>query len=357
MTVSDPTSERFLVTGALGCVGAWTVKTLVDEGALVVTFDQAGDTKRLRLVMGPDGPSRVTMLTGDITDAGAVAWALDEYDINRVIHLAALQLPFAKADPPLGAMVNVVGTINLFEAVKARRDRIGPIAYAGSIAMFDATDADPNDGRLREDATPHPMSHYGVFKLANEGNARIYANDDGVASVGLRPMVIFGPGRDQGLTSDPSRAVLSALLGREFEIGFGGRVLFQFAPDVARAFVTASRSTGEGARVYNLDGTLTSVDGFIEVLARELPGAAGLVRRTGAPLRFPEEIESASLRELGDIPVTPLGDAVATTIAIFRERLDQGQLDPSEHGLGGNRSGRSLGLWSTGRAERPMKGP
>lgn len=331
MAVTEPTDERFLVTGALGCIGAWTVKTLVDEGASVVTFDKDGDSKRLRLVMGAAGPSRVTMLNSDVTDA--VARALDDYDINRVIHLAALQLPFAKADPPLGAMVNVVGTINLFEAVKARRDRVGPIAYAGSVAMFNSADIDPADGWLHEDAVPHPLSHYGVFKLANEGNARVYANDDGVASVGLRPMVIFGPGRDQGLTSGPSRAVLSALLGREFEIGFGGRVLFQFAPDVARAFVAASRSTAEGARVYNLDGTLTSVDGFIEALARELPGAAGLVRRTGAPLDFPEEIESASLAELGGIPVTPLGDAVATTLALFRERLDQGQLDPAEHGL------------------------
>jgi nucleoside-diphosphate-sugar epimerase len=271
------------------------------------------------------------MLNGDITDADAIGRALDEHDINRVIHLAALQLPFAKANPPLGALVNVVGTINLFEAVKARRERIGPIAYAGSVAMYNSADAP--DGRLREDAVPHPQSHYGVFKLANEGNAHVYANDDGVASVGLRPMVIYGPGRDQGLTSGPSRAVLSALLGREFEIGFGGRVLFQFAPDVARAFVAASRSSSGGARVYNLNGTLVSVDAFIEALERELPGAAKLVNRSGGPLDFPEDIESTSLEELGDIPVTPLDDAIAATLALFRERLEQDQLDPSEHGL------------------------
>ena len=328
MTTSN---ERFLITGALGCIGAWAVKMLVDEGADVVTFDKGGDDKRLRLVMGPDGPSRVTMLNGDITDAASIGRALDDHDINRIIHLAALQLPFAKANPPLGAMVNVVGTVNLFEAAKARRERIGPIVYAGSVAMYSSADA--TDGRLPEDAVPHPGSHYGVYKLANEGNALVYAQDDGVASVGLRPMVIYGPGRDQGLTSDPSKAVLSALLGQEFEIGFDGRILFQYAPDVARAFVAASRSSVDGARVYNLNGSLATVDEFIVALDGALPGAASLVRRTGNRLDFPEDIESTSLAELGEIPVTPLGDAIAATLALYRERLDEGRLDPAEHGL------------------------
>ena len=324
-------NERFLVTGALGCVGAWVVKLLLDDGATVVTFDKGDDTKRLRLVMGEDGPSRVTMLNSDITDAGAIERALDEHDITHVIHLAALQLPFARANPPLGAMVNVVGTVNLFEAVKARQDRIGPIVYAGSVAMYSSGDA--IDSRLSEDAIPHPGSHYGVFKLANEGNARIYA-EDGVASVGLRPLAIYGPGRDQGLTSDPSRSMLSALLGQPFEIGFGGRTTLQFAPDVARAFITAARSSVGGAKVYNLAGSLVSIDAFIETLDRIVPGAAQLVTHKVPALDFPADIETISLTELGEIHVTPLEAAIGASVALFRERLDAGQLDPAEHGLG-----------------------
>lgn len=323
--------ERFLVTGALGCIGAWTVKLLTDDGATVVTFDKGDDTKRLRLVMGADGPSRVTMLSGDITDAAAIGRALDEHDITHVIHLAALQLPFAKANPPLGAMVNVVGTVNVFEAVKSRKDRIGPIVYAGSVAMYSAGDA--IDDRLLEDAVPHPGSHYGVYKLANEGTARIYADDDGVASVGLRPLAIYGPGRDQGLTSDPSRSMLSALLGRPFEIGFGGFTTLQFAPDVARAFITAARSATTDARVYNLAGSLVSIDTFVETLDRVVPGAAELVSHKDPPLAFPSDIEATSLSQLGEIHVTPLEEAITSSVALFRERLDAGQLDPAEHGL------------------------
>ena len=331
--MNDPSTERFLVTGALGCIGAWTVKTLIDEGATVVTFDKGSDPKRLRLLMGAEDLARVTMIDADIADLNAIERALDDHDISNVIHLAALQVPFAKANPPLGGLVNVVGTVNVFEAVKRRSGRVGPVTYAGSIGMYAASDADPEDGRLHEDAEPHPNNHYGVYKLANEGNARVYWQDDGVASVGLRPMVIYGPGRDQGMTSGPTRAVLAALLGREFEIAFGGRVLFQYARDAAAAFIAASRSSLGGTRVYNLGGTLASMDEFVAALESAVPGAAALIRHSDQELPFPEEIDSTSLAELGPLPITPLRDAVAATVAVFRTRMEQGLLDPREHGL------------------------
>lgn len=332
--MDDPSTQRFLVTGALGCIGAWTVKHLVDDGSTVIALDKGDDSKRLRLVLGTDAPEGVTLVEGDITDLASIEAVLDEHDITNVIHLAALQVPFAKANPPLGAMVNVVGTVNVFEAVKRRRDRIGKVAYASSIGMFAATDADPQDGRLHEDAVAHPHNHYGVYKLANEGTASVYWRDDGVSSVGLRPMVVFGPGRDQGLTSDPTRAIISALVGRPFEIGFGGRMLFQYASDAARTFIAASRSSSEGAPVYNMNGTLTSIDEFISVVDHHEPGAAKLIGHAPDPLPFPEEIDSESLAELGTMPVTPLDNAVAETVALFRERLDDG-LAPEEHGLSG----------------------
>ncbi|MFV2064196.1 MAG: NAD-dependent epimerase/dehydratase family protein, partial [Chloroflexota bacterium] len=125
--MSDSTNERFLITGALGCIGAWTVKLLLDEGATVVTFDKGSDPRRLRLIMSAAELDQVSMINGDIGDLASIQRTLDEHDISNVIHLAALQVPFARADPPLGAIVNVVGTVNVFEAVKARRDRIGPV--------------------------------------------------------------------------------------------------------------------------------------------------------------------------------------------------------------------------------------
>jgi nucleoside-diphosphate-sugar epimerase len=224
--VTDGSShERFLVTGALGCIGAWTVRTLVRDGATVVAFDLAGDTKRLRLIMTPDELAKVEFVRGDITDLASVGAALDDHRITNVIHLAALQVPFARANPPLGALVNVVGTVNVFEAVKSRRDRIDKVVYTSSIGMFDMADADSADGRLRVDAAAHPVTHYGVYKLANEGNARVYWLDDQLTTIGIRPLTVYGPGRDQGMTSGPTKAILSAVVGRPYRIASGGRTV------------------------------------------------------------------------------------------------------------------------------------
>ena len=297
---NEPANERFLVTGAMGCIGAWTVKSLVDQGATVVTYDKGIDPKRLRLLMDDEQLARITMVNADISDLAALEAALDDHDINRVIHLAALQVPFAKADPPLGALVNVVGTVNVFEAAK-RATRNASVRWStpGSIGMYAADDADAVDGRLHEDADAHPHNHYGVYKLANEGNARVYWLDDGVASVGLRPMVIYGPGRDQGMTSGPTRAILAALMGREFKIAFGGSVLFQYARDAAAAFIAASRSTLGGAHTFNLGGTLASIDDFVAALEAVVPGSAALIHHDATPLPFPEEIDSAALAAVG----------------------------------------------------------
>src|SRR5207247_8139125 len=109
-------TERFLVTGILGCIGAWTARLLVDEGVPVVGSDLGTATHRLELVLAPEELEQVEVVRGDITDLAALERALDAHEITNVIHLAALQVPFCKADPVLGAQVNVVGTVNVFEA-------------------------------------------------------------------------------------------------------------------------------------------------------------------------------------------------------------------------------------------------
>jgi UDP-glucuronate 4-epimerase len=325
--------ERFLVTGALGCIGAWTVRTLAREGVPVVAFDLAGDRKRLRLIMSDDELERVTFVQGDITDVESIDRALEEHGTTNLIHLAALQVPFARANPPLGAMVNVVGTVNVFEAAKRRAERIGRVVYTSSIGMFDAADADALDGLLHVDAAAHPRTHYGVYKLANEGNARVYWLDDGLSSIGLRPLTVFGPGRDQGMTSGPTKAILSAVVGRPYRIGFGGRTLLQYAEDVARSLIAASRSGLTGARVFNLGGSLVSMDDVVEAIEARLPEARGLVTFDPQTLPFPDAIDDTGIEALGEVPLTPFPDAVGRTIATFRDRFERGELNPEEHGL------------------------
>jgi UDP-glucuronate 4-epimerase len=326
-------TERILVTGALGCVGAWTVRELVREGTPVVGFDLASSNRRLTQVLEPEQLELVTLVSGDITDLAALERVLDEQGITNVIHLAALQIPFCSADPPRGAAVNVLGTVNVFEAVSRRGLTGRPVVYAGSIGMYSPTDVDPASGRLEEDAIPHPGNHYGVYKLANEGTARIYWADSGVASVGLRPMTVYGVGRDQGMTSSPTVAIAAAVLGRPFELTFGGATLFQYAEDVAKTLLVASRSDPVGARVFNLGGEVVPIADWVRAIEAAVPDGAGLLTIAPVQLPFPPHIAHESLAALGAVPVTPYREGIAASAAMYRRLADEGRLVPSEQGL------------------------
>ncbi|MFL5771318.1 MAG: NAD-dependent epimerase/dehydratase family protein [Chloroflexota bacterium] len=325
--------ERFLVTGALGCVGAWTVRELLREGTSVVGFDLGTNSRRVDQILAPDERERLTLATGDITDLAGIERVLDEHGITNVIHLAALQVPFCRADPPLGAAVNVVGTVNVFEAVRRRGLTSVPVVYASSMAAYSLADIDPVTGRLEEDAQSHPANHYGVYKVANEGNARIYWADAGVASIGVRPMTVYGVGRDQGMTSGPTVAIAAAVLGQPYEIAFGGATVFQYAEDVAKTLLLASRADPVGARVFNLGGDSVAIPDWIAAVDEVVPGAAAHLSFAPTELPFPSEIAHESLASLGRVPVTPYRDGIRASAEIYRRLAAEGRLVATEQGL------------------------
>jgi nucleoside-diphosphate-sugar epimerase len=325
--------ERFLVTGALGCIGAWTVRTLARDGASVTGFDLGGDPRRWRSIMSPVELADVSLETGDITSLAALEAVVDRHGITNIIHLAALQVPFCRADPPLGARVNVLGTVNVFEAVKRRSGAMAPVVYTSSIAVFADDDADPVSGRLTIDASGHPRTHYGVYKQANEGNARVYWLDDGVPSIGLRPMTVYGVGRDEGMTSGPTKAVVAAVLGLPYRVAFGGSTLYQYVEDVARTLVAASRQRLPGAHVFNLPGVVANGPAVLDAIEAAVPGSTERITFEPVDLPFPTEIDHDGIEVLGSLPVTPFGEGVAASVAIYRDLAARGRLDPAEHGL------------------------
>ena len=70
-----PAGMRYLVTGALGAIGAWTVRALLDRGHEVVTYDLGGSDHRLRLALSDDELAALTRVDGDVTDLAAARGA------------------------------------------------------------------------------------------------------------------------------------------------------------------------------------------------------------------------------------------------------------------------------------------
>ncbi len=318
--------ERFFVTGALGCIGAWVTRNLLRAGHPVTVFDLGSDRKRLQLILEPAELEQIDFVQGDVTDTAAVEAALRASSATRVIHLAALQVPFCKANPPLGASVNVIGTINVFEAARALG--IPHIVYASSAAVY-GSGADYERDIIENDAPFLPRNLYGVFKLANQGTAQIYHQDYGINSIGLRPYTVYGPGRDQGMTSTPTRAMLAAAAGQPWHISFGGRNGFQFADDVAKIFIqAASLPDWKGAESFNLGGSIAHMSEVITAIEQAAPEVTGRITFEDDALTLPAGTSDRALASaIGLLPHTGLTEGVAFTIAHFREALATGRIN------------------------------
>lgn len=324
------TGARFLITGAKGFIGAWIVKNLVERGDRPYIFDLDAASHRLRALLSDEKMEGVGFIQGDLARFEDLDRAVAEHEITHLIHLAALQVPACAASPPLGAQVNVLGTLNVFEVVRRRRDLVKRIVYASSAAVFGPEDF-YGGSTVPEGAKLEPGTHYGVFKQCNEGNARVYFTNDGISSVGLRPWAVYGVGRDQGVTSGPTKAIKAAVLGRPYTIRFTGGLDLQYVNDTAQIFLRCAESELSGARVYTLRGTAIQMEEFIGALERVSPRARDLIRAEGNPLPIAHDLDdSALLRDLGNVPRTPLEKGIRETIEIFAQLRSEGRLDTQD---------------------------
>jgi nucleoside-diphosphate-sugar epimerase len=307
--------DAVLVTGARGFIGAWVVKALLAEGRRVVALDADPDRARLDAVLEDDDTKGLSEIPGDVTDLASLSDVIDRERVGSVIHLAALQIPACAANPSRGALVNVVGTTNVL--IAARDAGLSkPVVYASSVAALGV-------------ASPEgpPITIYGVFKRANESTAALMWRDEEVASIGIRPHTVYGVGRDQGLTSAPTKAMLHAAAGQPYHIGYGGSFQMQLGLDVARAFIAASDSGFRGATVVNLPTPPTDMASVVAAIEEALPNMTGRITFETKPLPLPAAPALDNTEAvLGDLAETPLAVGVEATIRHFQRLLDHGRI-------------------------------
>lgn len=313
-SVSSHTKPRpdrpLLLTGAAGFLGAWVARRALQQGRQVVACDLGLDRRRfLQIAERPEEAERIDWRQLDVTDAEAVATLAAETRPCALLHLAALQIPACAANPALGARVNLEGHINVLEA--ARHAGGIPVVYASSAA---AKPRGPDKA---------PANLYGIYKQAGEGVSRLYWRDHGVPSMGLRPYVVYGIGRDQGETSAFTAAMQAAAEGRPFELPFGGRFCFQYAADVADLFLGCAEAVREGAHVSDLSGELDTVADLQAAILTAVPEARIAVKAVDRP--GPDGgFDTTPLEALlGPPAMTPLTRGVAETIAAFRRLAAQ----------------------------------
>lgn len=319
---------RVLVTGSSGCIGAWTVKQLLDRGLDVLCYDLEADLTRLGLISQHTNSPRLAVETGRIEDTARIKALVKDGGITHVIHLAAVLMPFCQAQPVAGGLINVIGTLNVFEAA---RDAGRPVrvVYASSSAVWGPEDA-YGDRPLSEKDSPLPGTHYGVFKQANEGNARIFFTASGISSMGLRPWTVYGVGRDRGLTADPTIAMKAVSLSVPFQIRVSGHMDLQHVSDVAESFILCALSDVPGAHIFNLQGTIVEMNELVAILDRLRPGAAKLISVTGPQVPVSYRMDGSALHAaVPGIPQTPMEDGIRQTLELFEKLKAEGRLSPT----------------------------
>ena len=296
---------RVLVTGGSGFIGGWMIRRFVARNWDVRVFDIKDDRRITREIVGPAADS-LDWRVGDIADGAAVTRAAAGCDV--IVHLAAVLTPACQADPVRGAQIDLVGQLNAFLA--ARQHTMKGVVYMSSAGVFG-----PDDGKQ-----PFPLTHYGAFKLAGEGSARAFWEDDKLPSIGFRPLVVYGPGRELGLTAGPALACKAAARGEPYVIPFTGSTDFLYVDDIAAAFEAAVQAQMTGARVFNVLGEVATVDGLIAEIRRHAPDAQ--LSAKGPVLPITAHLARDDLATaLPGLPRTSLAAGVKATIDHYRKAL------------------------------------
>ena len=111
----------------------------------------------------------------------------------------------------------------------------------------------------------------------------------------------------------------AAARGEAYHIPYGGTVVFNYAPDVAQALVAASRSSFDGAAVFNMPGTVAHMSELVAAIEAAAPAVAGRITFDDVQLPLPGELATGGLRAVApELEVTPLRDGVAATVEHFR---------------------------------------
>ena len=289
---------RYGVTGAAGFIGSHLAEELLRLGHEVVGFDSFTDyyDPRLKEENAADlDVQRVDLAVDDVDFSG----------LDGVFHLAGQPGVRSFGDVfPLYVNRNIVASQRVFEA--AVRDGVR-VVFASSSSIYGAPERFPTP----EDATPHPLSPYGVTKLACELLLDAYARSFGLDAVVLRYFNAFGPRQRPDMAF--TRIAFALASGSTFELyGDGSQSRsWTYVSDVVSATVRAMEA---GAGTYNVGGSLeASISEAIELLERlaertlaVLPGAAvaGDQRRTVADT-------TRIRRELGWDPAVGLEEGLA----------------------------------------------
>jgi nucleoside-diphosphate-sugar epimerase len=262
---------KFLVTGGTGFIGWRVVRNLLQRKIPVVVGElnlDAGVTTRLA---GAD------FATLDVSDAKSIKAVFERHpDITHAIHLAYLMSAEVEANPHLGASVNVLGMINLFEA--AVRQKLSRLVFTSSETVYGGSQKPYGDRDVTEDDFCGPGDFhftYGLMKVLNEFMAQKYVKQHKVSIACTRPPVVFGHGRKRGSVLWAEDFMSLPAVGKPVTLPFPARTrdCWIYVDDCAEQLVRLSLKPQLSHFAFNTGGESVTAAELAGLVKRWLPDA------------------------------------------------------------------------------------
>lgn len=332
---------KIFITGGTGCIGAVTVYKLLEHYAdqvdQILIASRSNDTEQLEIwfgdaLSGHVETGKISFVSLDLGESEKVQQTLSEFAPTHIIHLGALQSPACDANPEKGVDVNLTGTMNLFHQVAEFETPLERFVFASSGAVYGKRAMYP-EATVPENAQLAPPNLYGVWKVAGEHLAKLFHEKSGVPTVSLRLNTTYGPGRDQGTTSAPTRVMKSLALGAHQGqavpclMPYRGRENYHYVEDVGAHFAGVCMMPFEGCQPFNIKGRTIEVSDFlktIETVAGEL--GIGEFLETGiapdaTPNLFICDLEDSAVEaQFPGLPRTDIAEGIRKTLSVFQQQ-------------------------------------
>jgi nucleoside-diphosphate-sugar epimerase len=267
---------KFLVTGGGGFIGWRVVRNLLARGIPAVVADWNVDSK-LRERLEREGGELVSFAPCDVAEFGDVARCFRMHpDITHAIHLAYLMSAEVEANPHLGARVNVLGMINLFET--AVHQKLERLIFTSSETVYGASQSVYGERPITETDYCAPGDHfftYGMMKLLNEFMAQKYVQKHGISMACARPPVVFGHGRKRGAVLWAEQFFSLPAVGKPVHLPFSSetRDCWVYVDDCAEQLVRLALKPKLGHFAYNSSGHAIRAGDLASVVRRWTPNA------------------------------------------------------------------------------------